>query len=406
MRLALLNQFYPPDLAPTGQLAASLARHRADLGDEVTVVAGRGRYVPQTVLSPDQVDPRIGIHRLWTPGLGKGTLIRRAVDYAWFYFAAAMRLMLLTRQDLVISLTTPPFIAWAAVLHKWLHPRTRLMLWNMDCYPEALIRAGLIREQGWIARLLRWQSLRLLEQVDHVACLDQAMEQLVRSRFAEGERSAPTSVIPNWEPARRFLKPGTVQSSHPGSSVDLESKLSVIHVGNAGYGHQFDTVASAAEMLRDEPVAFVFVGGGAGWRWLENAKRVRELAHWHLLPYLPEGQLQAVLSTAGCALITLRDSFLGVISPSKLHAALAMGLPILYIGPAGSNVDEAVQRFGCGVSLRHGDVAGVAGFLRRLASDAAFSADVRRRARRAFETAYSDAQALPAFDRVIEARSG
>jgi hypothetical protein len=46
MRLTLLNQFYTPDVAPTGQLAASLARHRAALGDQVTVITGRGGYVP------------------------------------------------------------------------------------------------------------------------------------------------------------------------------------------------------------------------------------------------------------------------------------------------------------------------------------------------------------------------
>ena len=31
-------------------------------------------------------------------------------------------------------------------------------------------------------------------------------------------------------------------------------------------------------------------------------------------------------------------------SPSKLHANLAAGLPVLYVGPEGSNVDEAIKR--------------------------------------------------------------
>jgi glycosyltransferase involved in cell wall biosynthesis len=139
---------------------------------------------------------------------------------------------------------------------------------------------------------------------------------------------------------------------------------------------------------------------------LEQVNRDGALAHWHLLPYLPEDQLEAAMSAAGCALITLRDSFLGVISPSKLHAALAMGLPVLYIGPTGSNVDEAIQLYGCGASLRHGDLQGVVDFLRRLAGDTRFAADLRRRARRAFESAYTEAQAWPAFDRLIAGLSG
>ena len=56
---------------------------------------------------------------------------------------------------------------------------------------------------------------------------------------------------------------------------------------------------------------------------------------------------------------------LGVMSPSKLHSNLAMGLPILYVGPEGGNVDEAIRRFGCGVSLRPGQTQEVADFIAR-----------------------------------------
>jgi UDP:flavonoid glycosyltransferase YjiC (YdhE family) len=87
-------------------------------------------------------------------------------------------------------------------------------------------------------------------------------------------------------------------------------------------------------------------------------------------------------------------------SPSKLHANLAAGLPVVYVGPEGSNVDEAIQRHGVGRSLRHGDVEGLVRAVRELAADDG----VRARARRAFEEHYSDAAALPAFDAVLEGR--
>jgi glycosyltransferase involved in cell wall biosynthesis len=406
MRLTLLNQFYPPDLAPTGQLAASLAAHRTEQGDEVTVVTGSGRYTPGPAAAASEPAAGLRIHRMWTPGLGKGTLARRVIDYTWFYLSATLRMLWLPRQDVIISLTTPPFIAWAAALHRRLHPSARLILWNMDCYPEALIRAGLISERGWIARLLRWQNRWLIRQVDYLVCLDPAMEQLLTSLYLRAEKSVPTTVIPNWEPAARFGPADTWPRWDLGEQLDLGSRLCVLHVGNTGHGHTFDTIAEAAELLREDPVAFVFVGGGARWSSLETTKRDRGLAHWHLIRYLPEDQLMAAMAAAGCALITLRDMFLGVISPSKLHAALGMGLPILYVGPEGSNVDDAIRRYECGVSLRHGDVQGVIDFLRRLRRDAAFAGAMRERARGAFEYAYTDIQALPRFDGVIEGLSG
>ena len=81
-------------------------------------------------------------------------------------------------------------------------------------------------------------------------------------------------------------------------------------------------------------------------------------------------------------------------------------LPVLYVGPEGSNVDEAIRRFGCGVSLRHGDVAGLVDAVRTLRQGGPVATDLRRRARRAYETAYSDAAALPLLDEVIDAKFG
>jgi hypothetical protein len=228
------------------------------------------------------------------------------------------------------------------------------------------------------------------------------MEQLLTSLYIRAERPVPTTVIPNWEPAARFPPADARPEWLLAGQLDLKSRLCVLHVGNTGYGHTFDTIAEAAELLREDPVAFVFVGGGARWSWLETTKHERGLVHWHLIPYQPEDQLKAAMAAAGCALITLRDSFLGVISPSKLHAALAMGLPILYVGPVGSNVDEAIRRYDCGASLRHGDVHGVVAFLRKLGREAPYKEGLRQRAALGFADGFAEEKALRCLDEVVD----
>jgi len=70
----------------------------------------------------------------------------------------------------------------------------------------------------------------------------------------------------------------------------------------------------------------------------------------------------------------------------------------VYVGPEGSNVDEAIRRHDVGRSVRHGDVEGFIAAVRALAADH----DARQRARRAFEEHYSDSAALPAFDRLLD----
>jgi glycosyltransferase involved in cell wall biosynthesis len=184
--------------------------------------------------------------------------------------------------------------------------------------------------------------------------------------------------------------------------LDLIGKFVVLYLGNAGYGHRFETVLDAAEQLRSEPIAFVFVGGGQKWSELRRAKEQRGLTSLHVLRYLPSSETPTVMAGADCALVTLRNSYLGVISPSKIHSNLAMRLPLIYIGPEAGNVDEAIQRYQCGVSLRHGDVDGMVKFIRRLQAQPEQLKTFRSQARRAFEEAYSDDVCLPQFDRVLE----
>jgi glycosyltransferase involved in cell wall biosynthesis len=160
-------------------------------------------------------------------------------------------------------------------------------------------------------------------------------------------------------------------------------------------------VLDAAARLEDDAL-FLFVGGGHRWTQLEDEVAASALGNIALRGYVPKDETPAVMAGADLALITLDDRGLGVMSPSKLHANLAAGLPVVYVGPEGSNVDEAITRYGVGRSLRHGDVDGVVRAVRELAADP----EARKRARAAFDDHYSDEAVLPAFDRVLDRDTG
>lgn len=397
MRITLLNQFYQPDIAPTAVLAASLARHLAREGHTVTVVASRGGYQSVEVAgTTGETAAEVAVRRLWTPRFGKARLLGRLLDYLAYYLLAAWTLLRLPRQDVVISLTTPPFIVAAALLHRALHRDSRIVLWNMDCYPEAPERAGMIREGGLVSRLLRWLNGGLIRSVHQIVCLDGAMRDLLQEHYG-GATALPIEIIPNWEPLAMF----PAERVPDRSRRDPCQPLVVLYQGNAGVGHEFETVLDCARQVRDLPIVFRFVGGGRWWTWLGGQVGRTDLPGWEVRPYVPKDQTPALLAEADVALITLRESSAGVMSPSKLHSNLAAGLPVLSIGPVGSNIDEALARFGCGVSLRNGDAEGAAQFLRALCASPARRAELGQRARQAFEHAYCDQQTLPEFSRLI-----
>jgi putative colanic acid biosynthesis glycosyltransferase WcaI len=412
MRLTIINQFYRPDVAPTGHLAASLAEHRAQVGDNVTVVTSKGGYVaPVSVAAIRRFADATArmkpcVIRIWTPQLGKGLLVARLLDYLFFYVKAIWCLFTLPPQDIVVSLTTPPYIAWAAVLHKFLHRRTKVVLWNMDCYPDVAERAGLIRRGGLLSRALRAVNRLLFRRIDHLVCLDRAMLELLCTQYASptriGESWPPATVIPNWEDLALF--PASIDSN--GKALirkNPDEVFVILYLGNTGVGHAFDTVLDAAEVLKasGDRVQFRLIGGGSRWNSIAREVQQRSLDNVHLSGYVPKEQTPTVMASADAALITLRDEALGVMSPSKLHSNLAMGLPIIYVGPAESNVDEAITRFGCGAGFRNGDAAGLVRFIRKLAAKEDCYGRMRRAARRSFEEAYCDRSTLPQFDRLF-----
>ncbi len=404
MRLTIINQFYLPDLSPTARLAAAVAEHRAVQGDEVTVVASQGTYIDSQT-SGRSIHGRARannpcIYRTWTPPIGQVNLIRRCMTFALFTLLATVNMLRLKRQDVIIAMTTPPFIAWVAVLHKILHRRTKIILWSMDCYPEVAERAGTIKPGGIVSRLLRLQNRVLFRWVDHVVCLESEMRDLLRSHYNPNNGVLPASVIPNWE-SRSFAT--AVRECAPTNRTRLaDRELVVLYSGNLGTGHQFDTVLETADALAAEPFRFIFGGGGSRMQAMENAANQRQLSNVEFRSYVPREVLPALLASADCSLITLRDSMLGVMSPSKLYTNLAAGLPIVYVGPEGSHVDQIIQQFSCGVSVRHGEVGRLRDFLLQLQGSPTFQQTLRNHALRAFDTACNDERSLAAFDAVID----
>ncbi|MDZ7675248.1 MAG: glycosyltransferase family 4 protein [Acidimicrobiales bacterium] len=393
-RLCLLNQFYAPDISPTAQLATSLVEHRAALGDECTVVCGSGGYAEAT--DRRTLDQSVRVRRVWSPNLGRNRVISRASTYTTYIAAALWTLLRMPRQDVIVVMTTPPFVYLVALAHKLRRRDTRVVLWSMDVYPEVAERLRAVRETSLLSRLLRRLNAWALPKLDSVIVLDGAMARLVEDAGAPAEQ---VHVIPNWERAELYTgaSPTVWDGYH---RLGLDDRFVVLYLGNIGLGHHFDTVVAAAPELDRDGVTFLFVGGGPKWEALQ-----RETAHIDnivLHPYVDKDQTPAVLAGADTSLICLQPEALGVMSPSKLHGSLGMGLPVTYVGPEGSNVDEAVDRYGCGISVRPGDAADLVDAIRQWRDDPARLDEAAANARKAFLDTYCDEATLPQWDALLD----
>lgn len=394
MRVCLLNQFYAPDVSPTAQLATSLVEHRAALGDECTVVCGSGGYANARDSRP--LADSVRVRRAWSPRLGRSRIVSRASTYTTYFLAALWTMLRMPRQDVIVVMTTPPFVYLIALAHKIRRRDTRVILWSMDVYPEVAERLRAVSERSLLSRMLRRLNAWALPKLDSVVALDGSMADLLVEAGAPSER---VHVIPNWE--RASLYTGAEVEPWDGyERLGLGDRFVLLYLGNIGLGHQFETVIGAAPHLDAEGVTVLFVGGGP--RWEDLRRRSADLDNVVLHDYVDKDQTPRVLGGAAASLICLDDEALGVMSPSKLHGSLGMGTPVVYVGPHGSNVTEAIDAYGCGQSIRSGDVDGLVDAVRAWRNDPASRDRAAARARDAFVDRYCDLATLPMWDALLD----
>src|SRR5437899_775320 len=154
MRIALLNQTFYPDVVATGQYLAELARHLVERGHEVTVITSRRGYDDPKKRFPEQETWRgVRILRVFASGFGKGAKWRRAADFATFLLSCCWRLLWLPRQDVIMTLTSPPLISVIGALVARLRG-SGFCYWLMDLNPDGALAAGWLMADSFAALTL------------------------------------------------------------------------------------------------------------------------------------------------------------------------------------------------------------------------------------------------------------
>jgi glycosyltransferase involved in cell wall biosynthesis len=97
-----------------------------------------------------------------------------------------------------------------------------------------------------------------------------------------------------------------------------------------------------------------------------------------------------LLECADFGLVALKESCVGLMSPSKIHGYLACGKPLIYIGPDGSNVSDAIGNYDCGFRVDEKDLPGLDRCLARISDGEIDYPTLSGNARRAAQERYSE----------------
>src|SRR6267143_880108 len=250
MNILLLNQCFYPDVAATGQYLTDLAIELAERGHSVTVVTSNRGYDDPARRFPHRETWRgIKIIRLWSLSPGKEKRWQRALNFGSFLFACALRLLLLTKFDAVLALTSPPLISFLGSLFVQLKGG-KLFFWVMDLNPDEAIAAGWLNESSITARLLSKCLAHSLRVAEKTVVLDRFMKMRIVDK---GVSERKIVVAPPWSLTTdvRFDQQGRLAFHE---RYGLSQKFVVMYAGNHSPCHPLGTLLEA---VRDSSALFI-----------------------------------------------------------------------------------------------------------------------------------------------------
>lgn len=326
-RVLVVNQYYAPDLASTGQIAAEIFEGLVERGFAVSVVAAEPSYEPDASAAPQrEVRRGVEVHRVSVaPFSGKESLFSRFGGYSRFMIGAWRRARSVAREfepDVVLTFHNPPFVGLlgAHLSRKFDVP---YVYSPQDILPDVVVRGGWILPDFAVRW---WEKLNahVYESADEVVVLGRGMKQVLSREKGVDPKKINSTVL--W--AQPELDPGQ-DEGHIREELGVGDDLLLLYSGNMGYMHAIRPILEAARTLADEPVQFVFVGRGPKRTVVEDAIEGGQHPNVQLLPYQPKETFKQLVASADAAFVTLDEGMERLAVPSRALTFLSGGTPLL-----------------------------------------------------------------------------
>ncbi|MDA1105327.1 MAG: glycosyltransferase family 4 protein [Planctomycetota bacterium] len=399
MRILLLNQCFFPDIVSTAQISHDLATYLVAHGHHVTAVSSRSIYgeAGDSLPAHETVDG-IDIHRVKGAMFGKRGILLRVVDFGAFYVRAFCRVVSLPRHDVVVSLTTPPFISLVGIMAGWIKGN-RTAYWVMDLYPDLPLACGVLKPRSPVTWLTERVNRFCLRHSTVTVALGRCMRDLILSKGIPAERVRTIQVWSDQEAVRPVPRESNAYRREWG----VGDRLLVMYSGNFGLGHDVQTFLDAAKRLQgDDRIRFAFVGGGKKKAEVEAFVKSRFLANCVLAPYQPRERLDELLSAADVHLASLSDGIEGIMVPSKLYGMMAAARASIFIGRDTGEVALTIVEQSCGTVIGCGNVDALVAAIQQYAADPSRAMEEGQRGRAAVERLYTKDSLCAAWMSTLE----
>lgn len=352
--LIIVNQYFPPDFASTGQLIEELTNNLGNENFNVKVLTGMPAYnFNQKFAQPLEKRKQTTIVRSKLSRIIPKNLKGKIFNSILFCLRVLTHLLFLNKKNNLIIYTTEP--AYLPVF-AWLYHKIKRIPYIIliyDIFPEILNELELMGKDNIIIKI--WKKLNKLsfDSSKEIIVLSSAMKNKIHNNYFIPKKKI--NDIPSWSDEKSIYY-------HPKSKNNflkkhkLENHFIVLYSGNQGRCHDLNTLLNAAKILKNKKdILFLFVGDGFQNKSLKKDCFNNNVENCMFLPFQEKKDLPLILSSASIGVVTLSKKISGLLVPSKLYGHLACGTPIAAVSGKDSYIKKLIEENNCGKWFENGN---------------------------------------------------
>jgi glycosyltransferase involved in cell wall biosynthesis len=366
LKVAIISQYFPPEVGATQSRMQSFAEYLAERGHDVTVICEFPNH-PHGILPPQyqgrlyEVDRSNSyrVVRVWVRTSPEKTQRTRMAFYLSYMAMATVAAPLSGRPDVVVA-TSPPLFTGVAGYAISRLTQAPFVLDVRDLWPAAAVSLN---------QISTGVTLRGAEALERYLYRHAAAVVAVTRPFAEHINTArgrgpATAVIPNGTLELFFNTNGTVDRESLGARA---GKLLVTFAGTHGIAQALPSVLDTAPLVSDV-ADFALVGDGPLKERLMTEAAERGLTNVHFHEQEPLENIPPILAASDALLVPLsaHPTFTDFV-PSKMIDYMAVGRPIL-LAAAGESA-RLLESAGAGYVVEPENPKALAEAIKRLAGD-------------------------------------
>ncbi|MBQ9100582.1 MAG: glycosyltransferase family 4 protein [Paludibacteraceae bacterium] len=364
-RILVITQYIYPEPFKSSEMVFELAKR----GYEVEVLTGipnypEGHYYSGYGLFNKRKEIVNGVtfyRCLQTPRKFLPGFIGQALNYLTFAFNATLYVFFFfawrKRYDSIIAHEPSPITQIIPACILGLLHKVPVYSWIQDIWPDSVVSAAGEKWQ-WLVPILNRVTNWIYRHSTKLLITSKGMISLINR---DADYTDKIILYPQWA---EDMKIYITQFPPHVENVKTDS-FTIMMVGTLNSAIGVPSILALCEEMKDDPVSFVFVGGGSEEQTMRDIVSTKHLKNVCFTGRRKSSEMPYYFAQADAMLLTLKPTsmlHLDITIPARLQAYMSAGKPILAM--IGSGAADIINEADCGYAVTAGDYKALAKVIR------------------------------------------